>query len=275
MFWILDSLRPADKQEIMSALKAPVPGIAGAEERDQLILEHLPQVRWIARRIHQSIQGRVDEDDLISAGTIGLIAAIDRFDPARQLQLKTYAEHKIRGAMMDHLRSLDVLSREDRRRTKEAGAAREGLEQVLQRAATHEEVAQEMGLSLKEYTETLIAPGAQAPFSLDAAVKGSDGELKFSELMPDCSTPTPEERLADSELRSCVCDAIDQLKPRSRSVITLHYAHGLTMRKIASMLEMSEWQVQESRRKAIGELRSRLAPLAGQMKTGEVVERVH
>lgn len=195
-------------------------------------------------------------DDLISSGTVGLIAAIDRFEPARQLQLKTYAEHKIRGAMMDHLRSLDVLSRDDRRRAKKTGAARAGLEGRLRRTATHEEVAEEMGLSLKEYGETLAAP---APFSLDATVQGSNGELKFSELMADRSTPSPEEKLAESELRNCVSEAIDALRPKSRSVITLHYAHGLTLRKIASMLDMSEWQVQESRRKAIGELRSRLS----------------
>jgi RNA polymerase sigma factor for flagellar operon FliA len=259
----------------MSDLKASSPGSTCPDERDQLILEHLPQVKWIARRLHQSIQGRVDLDDLISAGTIGLIAAIDRFDPVRQLQLKTYAEHKIRGAMMDHLRSIDILSRDDRRRTKETGAARVELERRLQRTATYAEVAEEMGLTLEEYTKTLTAPGAQAPFSLDASVKGSDGALKFSELMPDRSTPSPEQRLAESELRSCVSEAIDALKPKTRSVITLHYAHGLTMRKIASMLDMSEWQVQESRRKAIGELRSRLAPFQVHMSPAtEVEERV-
>ena len=240
-------------------------GKHGPEERDRLILENLPQVKWIARRVHESIQGRVDLDDLVSVGTIGLIAAIDRFDPARQLQLKTYAEHKIRGAMMDHLRSLDVLSRDDRRRTKETGAARAELERRLRRAATHAEVAEEMGLSQQEYAETLTAPGAHAPFSLDADVKGSEGDLKFSELMPDFSTPSQEQELAESELQSCVSDAIEALKPKTRSVIMLHYAHGVTMRNIAALLEMSEWQVQESRRKAIEELRSRLAPFCAPM----------
>ena len=256
----------------MSDLNASTPGNHRPEERDQLILEHLPQVKWIARRVHENIQGRVDLDDLISAGTIGLIAAIDRFDPVRQLQLKTYAEHKIRGAMMDHLRSLDVLSRDDRRRNKETGTARAQLERRLQREATHAEVAEAMGLSMKDYAETLTAPGSHAPFSLDAAVKGSDGDLKFADLMADGSTPSPEQKLAESELQNCVSDAIDALKPRNRTVITLHYAHGLTMRKIASILNMSEWQVQESRRKAIGELRSRLAPFCAQMLSAPLAE---
>jgi RNA polymerase sigma factor (sigma-70 family) len=132
-----------------------------------------------------------------------------------------------------------------------------------------------MGLNPKEYAETLTVPGAQAPFSLDAPVNGSDCELKFSELMPDPSTPSPEQKLAESELRSCVSEAIEALKPKTRSVITLHYAHGLTLRKIASMLDMSEWQVQESRRKAIGELRSRLAPFQVPMPAVTIRERVH
>jgi RNA polymerase sigma factor for flagellar operon FliA len=259
----------------MSVLSASTPAHPGPEERDQLILEHLPQVKWIARRVHDSIQGRVDLDDLISAGTIGLIAAVDRFDPARQLQLKTYAEHKIRGAIMDHLRSVDILSRDDRRRTKETEAAREALERRMQCTVTHAEVAEEMGLSLKDYSETLTVPGTHAPFSLDASVEGSGGTLKFAELMPG-SDLSPEQELAEAELQSCVSDAIDALQPKSRSVITLHYAHGLTMRKIAEMLDMSEWQVQESRRKAIEILRARLAPFVQMAPAGgEMRERVH
>ncbi|SPE29207.1 hypothetical protein SBA3_1510033 [Candidatus Sulfopaludibacter sp. SbA3] len=155
------------------------------EERERLILEHLPHVKWVARRVHQSIQGRVDLDDLISAGVIGLIAAIDRFDPARELQLKTYAEHKIRGAIMDSLRSVDALSREERRRTKETRVVRSGLEHRLQRTATHTEVAEEMGLTPSQYAKTITAPGANAPFPLDAKVHQADGVRKFADIMPD------------------------------------------------------------------------------------------
>src|SRR4029079_7365236 len=121
----------------------------------------------------EKIQGRVDLDDLVSAGTLGLIAAIDRFDPDRQLQLKTYAEYKIRGAILDTLRSLDDLSRDDRKRTKEIGAARSNAEHRLQRTAPHAEVADEVGVSLKEYSDALTSPGAGAPLSIDAHVANS------------------------------------------------------------------------------------------------------
>lgn len=249
-----------------SDLSSPMQSNFSPQQRERLILEHLPQVNWIARRTHESIQRRVDIDDLISAGTMGLIAAIDRFDPARNLQLKTYAEHRIRGAILDHLRSLDSLSREDRRRTKETAAARAGLERRLQRTATHTEVAGEMGLSLRAYAEALTIPGVEAPFSLDADVdpdvNSRDGGLRFSEFLSDPAALSPEQESAESELLTFVSNAIDALEPTMRRVITLHYGHGLTMRSIAPILEMSEWQVQMTRRKAIAELRSRLAPPA-------------
>jgi RNA polymerase sigma factor for flagellar operon FliA len=228
------------------------------EDRDRLILEHLPQVRLIAQRVHEKIQGRVDLDDLVSAGTVGLIAAVDHFDPTRDLQLKTYAEYKIRGAILDALRSLDGLSRDNRKRTKAIGAARNAAEQRLKRAATHDEVAQEVGVTLKEYSDTLTSPGAGAPFSLDATVGGPAGELKFSELIAGPATDSPEEELAQTELKAFVSGAIAALEPTQKSVITLHYAHGLTMRKIAPILSLSEWQVQEARRQAIRELRFHL-----------------
>jgi RNA polymerase sigma factor for flagellar operon FliA len=242
----------------MSAL---TPGKFSPEDRERLILEHLPQVRWIARRVYENIHRRVELDDLISIGTMGLISAIDRFDPARRLQLKTYAEYKIRGAILDTLRSLDGLSRDGRRRNKKAEAARNDLERRLQRTATHAEVADEMGLSPREYAETLAVPGAEPPISLDAGVKGTEGARRFSEILPDSVAASPEQELAESELQNFVSNAIDALEAKPKSVITLHYAHGLTMRAIAPMLSMSEWQVQETRRQAVGELKSRLAQM--------------
>lgn len=242
----------------MSALTR---GKFSPEERERLILEHLPQVRWIARRVYENIHRRVELDDLISIGTMGLIAAIDRFDPARRLQLKTYAEYKIRGAILDTLRSLDGLSRDGRRRNKKAESARAEVERRLQRTATHSEVADQMGLSPKEYAETLTVPGAEPPMSLDAGVRSTDGARRFSEILPDSVAPSPEQEVAESELQNFVSDAVDALEAKPKSVITLHYGHGLTMRAIAPMLSMTEWQVQETRRKAVGELRSRLAQI--------------
>src|ERR1700685_4277866 len=125
-------------------------------ERERLILEHLPQARIIARRIHERLPESVNLDDLISAGTIGLIAAIDRFDPSHNVKLKTYAEYKIRGAILDSLRNLDWAPRPQRRRSKQVDKAILEMEQRLHRAPTEDEVARQLELSLEEYHEWLV-----------------------------------------------------------------------------------------------------------------------
>ena len=115
-----------------------------AEEREQLILDHLPQVRLIARRIHERLPDSVCLDDLISTGTVGLIAAIDRFDPGQNVKLKTYAEYKIRGAILDSLRGLDWAPRQQRKRSKQIEAAIGVAEQRLQRSPTEQEIADQL-----------------------------------------------------------------------------------------------------------------------------------
>src|SRR5580692_7813517 len=138
--------------------KAPSEGVKkyqmleiAAQQRGRVILEHLPQGRLIARRIHERLPESVNLDDLISTGTIGLIAAIDRFDPRHNVKLKTYAEYKIRGAILDSLRGLDWAPRQQRRRSKQIEAAMATAEQRLYRAPTEDEIAAELKLSLEEY----------------------------------------------------------------------------------------------------------------------------
>src|SRR3984893_16168443 len=119
-----------------------------AEERERLIMEHLPPVRLIARRIHERLPESVSLDDLISTGVVGLISAIDHFDPSHNVKLKTYAEYKIRGAILDGLRGLDWAPRQQRRRSKQIEAAILSAEHRLQRSPSEEEIAQELGLEL-------------------------------------------------------------------------------------------------------------------------------
>src|SRR5579871_4762528 len=127
-----------------------------AEERERLILEHLPQVKLIARRIHERLPESVSLEDLISTGTIGLIAAIDRFDPSHNVKLKTYAEYKIRGAILDSLRGLDWAPRQQRKRCKQIETAIAAVEQRLHRMPAEEEIAAELKLTLEEYHEWLV-----------------------------------------------------------------------------------------------------------------------
>src|SRR5580693_1889690 len=138
------------------AIKKYEPPDHASEERERLILEHLPQVRLIARRIHERLPESVNLEDLISTGTIGLIAAIDRFDPRHNVKLKTYAEYKIRGAILDSLRGLDWAPRQQRKRSKQIESAIQGLEQKLHRSPTEEEIAGHLNLTMNEYHEWLL-----------------------------------------------------------------------------------------------------------------------
>src|SRR5260370_13923479 len=127
-----------------------------AQERERLILEHLPQVRLIARRIHERLPESVSLEDLVSTGTIGLIAAIDRFDPAHNVKLKTYAEYKIRGAILDSLRGLDWAPRQQRKRSKQIEAAISAAEQKLHRMPAEDEIAAELNVTVDEYHGWLV-----------------------------------------------------------------------------------------------------------------------
>ena len=127
-----------------------------SEDRERLILEHLPQVRLIARRIHERLPESVNLDDLISTGVVGLISAIDRFDASHNVKLKTYAEYKIRGAILDSLRGLDWAPRQQRKRSKQIEAAIAAVEQRLHRVPTEEEIAAQLGLTIEAYHEWLV-----------------------------------------------------------------------------------------------------------------------
>src|SRR6202008_1851776 len=126
------------------------------EVRERLILEHLPQVRLIARRIQERLPENISLEDLISTGVIGLISAIDNFDPSHNVKLKTYAEYKIRGAILDSLRGLDWAPRQKRRKAKQIEAAIASAEQKLQRSPIEEEIAAELGISIDDYHQWLV-----------------------------------------------------------------------------------------------------------------------
>src|SRR3954453_18199229 len=140
----------------MSALHAYEIAESAAEVRERLILEHLPQVRLIARRIHDRLPESVSLDDLISTGIVGLISAIDRYDPSLNVKLKTYAEYKIRGAILDSLRGLDWAPRQQRKRAKMIEGAIASAEQRLHRTPSEDEIARELGLGMAEYHEWLV-----------------------------------------------------------------------------------------------------------------------
>ncbi len=227
------------------------------EERERLILEHLPQVRLIARRIHERLPESVNLDDLISTGTIGLIAAIDRFDPGHNVKLKTYAEYKIRGAILDSLRGLDWAPRQQRRRSKQIEAAIAAVEQRVHRGPTEEEIAKQLELSLDEYHEWLVDIRGVNLGSLEASAPDDDGRnlLKY---ISDDEESWPSRLLERSELQRLLADAIEKMPRTERIVISLYYHEELTLREIAKVVNLHESRVSQLKSQAILRLRSYL-----------------
>jgi len=240
-------------KEPSRAVKRYQASTRAADEREQLILEHLPQVRLIARRIHERLPDSVSLDDLISTGTIGLIAAIDRFDPTHNVKLKTYAEYKIRGAILDSLRGLDWAPRQQRKRSKQIEAAIALAEQRLHRAPTEDEIAKELGLNLAEYHEWLVDIRGVNLGSLEASPE--DDGRNLLKYISDDQENWPSRLLERSELQRLLADAIDKMPRTERIVISLYYHEELTLREISKVVNLHESRVSQLKSQAILRLR--------------------
>lgn len=231
-----------------------------AAEREQLILEHLPQVRFLAAQIHRRIGGQGDIEDLISHGILGLIAGIDAYDSKRGARVCTYVEFRIKGAILDSLRAMDALRRSDRQMAKAIEHTTEALQRELGRRVSHDEVSTAMGMTRQDYDAVLAAFAASEPLSLQYAMS-SDDELASQVFWRDANSPSPEETFSHSELSAAINNAVDALDPEDRRLIGLHYRQGITMRVVARMLGIDERQAYDMRLKALRHLRRRLAPL--------------
>jgi RNA polymerase sigma factor FliA len=222
--------------------------------RESLILEHLPQVRLIARRIHDRLPESVSLDDLVSSGVLGLIAAIDNFDPAHNVKLRTYAEYKIRGAILDSLRKLDWASRDRRRKTKQIDAAVLAAEQRLRRVAVEEEIAAELHLDLKVYREWQLDILGLNLNSLDFASDHEDGR-NLLDTVADNQEHWPSRLLEASELERLLAAAMERIPPVERTVLCRYYQEELTLREIAQGMKLHLSRISQLKSQAILRLR--------------------
>jgi len=227
------------------------------DERERLILQHLPQVRLIARRIQERLPENISLDDLVSTGVIGLIAAIDNFDPSHNVKLKTYAEYKIRGAILDSLRGLDWAPRQKRRQAKRIEAAIAIAEQRLQRAPTEEEIAGQLEIPLEEYHEWLVEIRGLNIASLEYT-SGDQGK-DLLHYLPDGDANLPSTLLEKSELERLLAEGIDEIPAMERTVLALYYQEELTLREIAQVVNLHESRISQLKSQAILRLRSRMA----------------
>lgn len=232
-----------------------------AEERERLILEHLPQVRLIARRIRARLPGYVSLDDLMSSGTLGLISAVDHFDRSRNIQLKTYAEHKIKGAILDSLRQMDWAPRQQRTHAKQMEAAIAVAEQRLQRAPTEEEIAAELNLTLAAYRQWQLRTRGVSLARLESAGPDDSEDRNLLRVVSDDASKWPCAVFERQELQRVLAAAISGLPGIERTVLSLYYQDELKLRDIGKIVGLHESRISQIRTQAILRLRDRVAEL--------------
>lgn len=224
--------------------------------RDELIMAHLPKVKFIADRIAAKLPPSVERDDLYGAGVVGLIDAVERFDESRGIAFTTFAELRVRGAILDNLRSADWASRNVRRRGREIQAAYAHLEQQKGESVSEAEVAEYMKVPVEELRENLRDIRGLKISNLDE--RDEETGLCVADLVPD-NALSPLEALAGKENRTRLAAAIDQLPERERQVIALYYVEELTMKEIGDVLGVTESRVSQLRSQAIVRLKTNLA----------------
>ncbi len=228
--------------------------------RDQLITEYAPLVRFVVSRLGIPPTSLLEAEDLISYGMIGLINAIDRFDPARGVRFEAFATSRIRGAVIDQLRTLNWLPRSAVGRVKQVETALTTLEQRLGRPAKEQEAAAELGVSTVRYRQMLLEMG-MVVLSLDAPLSSlaqDDEVTSLSELLEDAGSRGPAEEVEQREMTALLQDALERLPERERILLSLYYYEELTMKEISKVMEISESRVCQLHMQAILRLRAAL-----------------
>jgi RNA polymerase sigma factor for flagellar operon FliA len=225
--------------------------------REKLVIEHLPQVRIIAGRIHERLPRHIALEDLVSSGIVGLLAAIDNFDPAYNVLLKTYAESRIHGAIIDSLREMDWVPRETRKRSKLIQGAIRKLQQQFGREPAEEEIAAELNISLAEYQERLSESQAIEIQRLEYA--GDDGQSRdLLNIISDDEQLWPSRIVERSELERILTQAIDRIPKHERTVLSLYYFEELTLKEIGEVMGMHLSRCGQLRVQAILRLRNHM-----------------
>ncbi len=229
--------------------------------RDRLILTYAPLVKFVAGRVGASLPSHVDEQDLVSYGLLGLIGAIERFDPDREIKFETFAMARIRGAIIDELRSLDWVPRSVRTRARQIERAIAVLERELMRAPTDEEIAAKLGITGDELEDNLHEISRSSVAALDElwSPSSSGDQIALIDTIKDETEPDPEMSLEQSEVREALAESISSLPEREKLVVTLYYYEELTLREIGEVLGVTESRVSQLHTKAILRLKAHLA----------------
>jgi RNA polymerase sigma factor for flagellar operon FliA len=230
--------------------------------RDRLIITYAPIVKYVAGRLGSGLPAHVDEGDLVSYGLLGLISAIERYDPDRDVKFETYAIARIKGSILDELRSLDWVPRSVRSRARQIERAMAELEAKHGRAPTDEEIAGKIGISTDELEGSLTDISRSSIAALDElwTISGSGGDqVALIDTIEDTQGPEPQAALAQTEMKEALGEAITQLPEREKLVVTLYYYEELTLREIGEVLGVTESRVSQLHTKAILRLKAHIA----------------
>ena len=249
-----------DKEDITLWKKYKASG--DSKMRDALILKYAPFVKYVAGRMAVNLPNNVEYEDLVSYGVFGLMDAIEKYDPERAVQFKTYAKTRIRGAILDELRVLDWTPRSVRQKAKKLEKAYAQLESQLGREAKDEEVAEYLEITVQELQKLLEETRQSLVLSLDENDPNSDqpGQSRLN-FFEDLNTLTPEQKATGKEVKKMLAESINKLNDRERLVITLYYFEELTSKEIGSILGVSDSRVSQLHTKAILRLRGRLSKI--------------
>jgi RNA polymerase sigma factor for flagellar operon FliA len=232
-----------------------------AAARERLVVAYSPMVKFVAGRLGAGLPSHVDDADLISYGLMGLIGAIERFEPEREIKFETFAMTRIRGAIIDELRSLDWVPRSVRARAREIEAAQAKLEHELQRAPSEAELAARLNITEEELQSSLLEIANSSVYALDELWTVSDASGDKVSLLDTISDPRaedPQESLASSEIKDRLTEAIGSLPEREQLVVALYYYESLTLREIGEVLGVTESRVSQLHTKAVMRLKSAL-----------------
>ncbi|WP_306590114.1 FliA/WhiG family RNA polymerase sigma factor [Geothrix sp. 21YS21S-4] len=233
------------------------PEVFDRENREQLIKDYVPLVKFVAHRVASRLPSHVELDDLINSGILGLMDAIEKFEPARNIKFKTYAELRVKGAILDGLRDLDWVPRSLRRKKKDIENAYHLLEQQLGRAATDEEVAVHLGVPLEELHKNLDELKGVTLGTFVEVGEDGEGESLIS-FVPDPDAEDPHQTFQATEIKDILRTAMDVLPKKEKFVVQLYYFDELTMKEIGTLLNITESRVSQLHTKAMLRLRGKL-----------------
>ena len=238
------------------------------QQKDSLIKEYAPLIKFIAQKIAARLPSNIELDDLISSGVIGLMDAIDKYDPSRDNKFKTYAEFRVRGAILDELRSQDWVPRSIRDKSKVLDRTIAQLEQDLGRSPTDEEIAKTLNINQDEFHDLVNQVRPVSLLSIDDSQTFSNTDKKsILNLLEGSKLANPYNQLNLKKVKDIVSKAIEDLPERQRLVLSLYYYEDLNLKEIGQVLKVTESRVSQLHAQAVTRLR---AKLAATISSGEI-----